>query len=96
MSIGPTVPPQTAQVAGHRRHRLIMKLLTGFPIAVGCCVAGAAPVGADPNPFSTLSCSCRQTAPVGSADPREEIDRGIQEGLSAWIPGLPPPAQPRP
>ena len=96
MSTGPTVPPQTAQVAGRRRHRLIMKLLAGFPIALGCYVAGAAPVGADPNPFSTLSCSCRQTAPVGSADPREEIDRGIREGLSAWIPGLPPPAQPRP
>ncbi len=75
----------------------IAKMLGGLATAAGL-VAGTAPAhadpdaaGADPNPFATLHCGCREVAPADSADPRDEIKRGIREGLSAWVPGLPPP-----
>jgi hypothetical protein len=80
---------------------LITKTLISAAIILGSCVVGAAPASADtdrasggPNPFSTLSCSCHETAPPGSPALREEIDRGLQEGHSAWLPGLPAPTQP--
>jgi len=76
-------------------------MLASAAIAVGLCVGGAAPAGADPNPidagpnpFGTLSCNCREAAPAGSPELTEEMDRGLQEGHSAWLPGLPAPAQP--
>jgi hypothetical protein len=50
-------------------------------------VGPRAPPGAEPNPFSALSCGCQQTTPAGGA--REEIDRGIGDGLRATRPGLP-------
>lgn len=82
-------------------HRVITKLLVSGAIALGSCVVAAAPAGADPNqigpdpnPFSALSCSCQGTAPAGGPDVQEEIGRGLREGLSAWLPGLPAPTQP--
>ena len=65
---------------------LITKTLISAAIVLGSCVVGAAPASADPasavpNPFSALSCNCRQTAPAGSAT--EEMQRGIHAGLSA-------------
>ncbi len=81
------------------------KTLIGFAVAFGCCTDAAAPAAADPglagepDPFGTLSCSCRETAPPGNVDPREEIARGIRKGHSAWVPGFPapsPPTQPPP
>ena len=85
-----------------RHHRAIAKILISAAIALGSWVAAAtpavaepSPAGAGPNPFGTLGCSCRQAPPVDSPAVREEIQRGIQEGLSAWLPGLPPPIQPR-
>jgi hypothetical protein len=67
---------------------LIAKMLVGATIVVGFCVAGAASASADPNPsdthpnpFGGLSCSCQETAPAGP-DLRQEIDRGIRDGLS--------------
>jgi hypothetical protein len=78
-----------------------MKTLIGIAISLGCCGGTAAPAaadpgpaGTDPNPFGTLSCSCRETAPPDSAALREEIARGIREGRSARLPGLPAPGQP--
>lgn len=69
---------------------LITKTLITTAIALGSCVGVAAPASADPSlanaspsPFSTLSCSCRETAPAGSLALEEEIDRGIQQGRSA-------------
>jgi hypothetical protein len=90
-----------------QHHQVITKILAGAAIALGLWVAGATPasadpnpnpVGADPNPYSGLSCSCRETAPAGSPELKEEIDRGIREGLTAEVPGLPAvqPNQPRP
>ena len=82
-------------------HLVITKLLVGAAIALGSCVVAAAPAGADsnpigpdPNPFSALSCGCRETAPAGSPAVRDEIDRGLREGHSALLPGLPAPTQP--
>jgi hypothetical protein len=88
-----------------QHHQMITKILAGAAIAFGLWVEGATPasadpnsVGTDPNPFNGLSCNCRETAPAGSPELREEIDRGIREGLSAELPGLPAvqPNQPRP
>lgn len=73
--------------------QVITKILVSGAITLGACVGGAAPASGDPNPFGGLSCSCRGTAPAGSPDLREEIDRGLREGHSAWLPGLPAPAQ---
>jgi hypothetical protein len=85
-------------IANHRR--LMTKALVSTAIAFAACVGVAAPanadansVGAAPNPFSTLSCNC-QHAPAGSPVPRENIDRGIRDGLSAPLPGLPASTQP--
>jgi hypothetical protein len=79
-------------IANHRQ--VITKILVGTAIALGAFVGTAAPASADtnstgahPNPFSTLSCSCRETTPAGSPGRQEEINRGIQSGVSAGSPG---------
>ena len=83
-------------------HQVMTKILIGAAVALGSCVGGAAPVSADPNPigsgpnlFGGLSCSCQETAPPGSPALREGTERGIREGRSASLPGLPPSTQPR-
>ncbi|ORA76061.1 hypothetical protein BST25_03570 [Mycobacterium heidelbergense] len=78
-----------------RRH-VMRKVLVSAAIAAGFCAGGAASASADPDdtepdPFGTLSCGCQEAAPAGSPGLRDEIDRGIREGHSAWLPGLPPP-----
>jgi hypothetical protein len=83
------------------QHRqLITKTLAGTAIVFGAWIAGAAPAnantnGTDPNPFGGLKCDCQQTAAPGSPALRGEIERGIQQGHSAWSPGLAPSTQPR-
>ena len=84
-----------------RHHKVITKVLAGAAIAVGLGVGGAAVASADPNPSNTspnpyggLGCSCQATAPAGSPDVKAQIDKGLQEGHNAWLPGLPPPAHP--
>jgi hypothetical protein len=81
---------------------LITKTLISAAIVLGSCVglapsasADPNPADAGPNPYSTLSCNCHETAPAGSPALREEIHRGNQQGLSASLPGLPLPTQPR-
>jgi hypothetical protein len=78
--------------------RFVAKGLIGVGIAVSVWVGTAAPAGADPNPdlteldpFATLGCSCSESAPPGSAALRQEIAHGMREGLTVWVPGLPPP-----
>jgi hypothetical protein len=89
-----------------QHHQVITKILVSAAIALGSCVGAAPPASADPNPIGTdpadpnpfggLSCnSCQETAPPGSPALREEIERGLREGHSARLPGLPPPTQPR-
>jgi hypothetical protein len=84
-----------------RHHRAITQILVGAAIALGAGLAAAAPAAADPNaittdpnPYGTLGCNCRGTAPAGSAQLSEEINRGLREGLTASVPGLPAPARP--
>lgn len=67
---------------------MITKLLFSAAIALGSCVVTAAPaladsdpIGPDPNPFSALSCGCRETAPAYSPDVTDQINRGIQDAL---------------
>jgi hypothetical protein len=78
------------------------KILVSAAIAIGCLVGGAAQAsadpstfGADPNPFSGFSSSRQETVPADSPAPSERINRGLREGHSAWLPGLPAPTQPR-
>jgi hypothetical protein len=89
-----------------QHHKVITKILISAAITLGLWAAGATPasadpnpntVGTDPNPFGGLSCNCRETAPAGGPERKEQIDRGIREGLSARSPGLPAdqPNQPR-
>ncbi len=75
----------------------LARMLSGLAIATGCCVAGSAAaqadpdaVGADPNPFGTLRCGCPETASGDGAERRDAIARGLREGLSTGVPGLPP------
>jgi len=79
----------------------ITKILVSGAIVLGIFVGGAAPASAapqapgnNPNPYSTLHSNHPETAPAGSPALMAEIDRGIQEGRSAWLPGLPVPTQP--
>jgi hypothetical protein len=80
-----------------QHYQVITKVLVSAAIAVVSYVGGAAPASANPNtidtnpnPFGTLSCSCRETAPAGSPALREETDRGIRAGLSGVLPEPPP------
>jgi hypothetical protein len=80
--------------------RMITKILFSAAIALGAGVAWAAPAGADPNatgtdpnPYGNLGCNCRETAPAGSPELSEKINRGIREGLKVSVPGLPLPAR---
>jgi len=84
------------------RQHVISKMLVSGAVALGTCFGAAAPAtaednpgGTDANPFGTLGCSCREAAPAGSPEARERIDRGLREGRSAWLPGLPAPTQTR-
>jgi hypothetical protein len=84
--------------AGHRPR--ITKILVSA-IALCLYVGGAAsanaepnPVNTGPNPYAGLRCDCREAAPADSPALRAEIDRGLREGRSAVLPGLPPPGQP--
>ena len=94
-------PEKSAKAAKRRTHKVITKTLVSAAIVLGSGVVAAAPasaepntVGTGPNPYSTLRCSCQETAPAGSSLLREEIQRGLQEGHTAVLPGLPAPAQP--
>jgi hypothetical protein len=80
----------------------ITKILVSAAIVVGFLVGGVAlasadpnAFGADPNPFSGFSSSRHETAPADSPALSEQINRGLREGHSAWLPGLPAPTQPR-
>ncbi len=63
---------------------LTTKTLIGAAIVLGSGVGLAAPASASTGPSST--------------DPnpalKAEIDRGLSQGHSAWLPGLPAPAHP--
>ncbi|TAM72812.1 MAG: hypothetical protein EPN51_02425 [Mycobacterium sp.] len=65
---------------------MIPKLLVGVAgvaIVLGASGWTAASASTDPNPFSHLSCGCAESDPPGSPALRDNINRGIQQGLSA-------------
>ena len=71
-----------------------MKILVSAAITLILWVGSAVPAiagpdsgGTDPNPLGGLACSCQEKYPARSPEQREEIDRGIRDGLSAWSPG---------
>jgi hypothetical protein len=84
-----------------RHQQIIMKILVSAAITlvlwVGCAVPAPADPDTgrtDPNPLGGLDCSCQEKYPSGTPEQREEIDRGIRDGLSAWSPrGYQRPAQ---
>ncbi len=76
-----------------QRERLIMRILAGGAVALGFCVGAPPPAGADPDPYGGLHGNPQEPAPAGSADPAQEIQRGLREGRSALVPGLPAPAR---
>lgn len=86
----------TAGSPKHRFQTAIMTMMVGAAIALGSAVVGAAPasaapntIGPNPSPYSTLSGGPRETAPAGSPALTAEIDRGLRDGLTARLPGLP-------
>lgn len=48
--------------------------------------ADAEPNPSDVDPFGGLSCNCSPTAPRGGPAMRQEINQGIQQGLSGQEP----------
>lgn len=70
---------------------MITKALVGAAIALGTAVGGlAAPAGADPSAFNVLSCSCPQTVPKGSVPVSDQMDKGIEAGLT-YLQGIQAP-----
>jgi len=68
---------------------MVTKLLAGAAIALSSYIGATAPVSADPSPFGTLGCSCRQTPPANGPALNSQIDRGLREGHSVRLPGVP-------
>jgi hypothetical protein len=61
---------------------VVSKILVSAALAVGVSVAIAAPAGADPSVFNDLSCRCPQTVSNGGPSVIDQIERGIQSGLT--------------
>ena len=75
-------------IANH--HRFIAKVLVSTAVVFGALIGASAPASADPNTaganphaFSALSCDCQETAPADSPLLKDDIDRGIRNGLSS-------------
>lgn len=66
------------------QHPTIINAVISGAIALAVWVGGAIPAGAEPNGASA------GPAP-DDAKQRDEVERGIRDGLSAWMPRLPPP-----
>ncbi len=77
--------------------RKFRPLVAAASLAYAVAVTGTAaaeeeePNTVAPQPFSTLRCSCQQTALPDGPAATEAIRRGLQQGGSAWLPGLPAP-----
>jgi hypothetical protein len=68
-----------------------MKVLFSPAVALSAAVGVATPASADPSSFGTLSCSCEGgvTASDGGPTVTDQLNEGIQSGLSdlRGIPG---------
>jgi hypothetical protein len=65
---------------------VVSRILIGVAVAAGTAVAIPAPAGADPSVFNDLSCSCPQTVSNGGTSLTEQLQRGIQAGLTGVDP----------
>jgi hypothetical protein len=81
-------------------NRVTAKMIVTAAIALAAGIALAAPaaadpsaIGIDPNPFGTLGCNCRATPPVRGPESTQEINRGLREGFTVSVPGLPAPSR---
>ena len=61
---------------------MITKVLVSAAIVASAGVGVAAPAGADPSVFNTLSCNCQQTVSQRGTLVNDQINRGIQQGLT--------------
>ncbi len=63
---------------------MITKVLFSAAVALGVAVGVATPVSADPSAFGVLSCSCggEVSAAVGGPTVVDQMNDGIQSGLS--------------
>jgi hypothetical protein len=61
---------------------VIAKVLLSAAIVVSTAVGAAAPAGADPSVFGTLSCNCPQKVSKSGASVTDQINRGIQQGMT--------------
>lgn len=66
-----------------RHHHAVANGLISGALALGVCVGGAVPAGAEPDEVSV--------GPTPDSPAQQDIERGIRDGLSARMPGLPPP-----
>ena len=62
--------------------KVLAGALVGASVAAAAAVGVAAPAGADPSAFGVLSCGCHETAPADSALFTNNVQQGIQQGLS--------------
>lgn len=72
------------------------RMVIGIAIALNFLIVGSATAGADPSAFSGLGCKCPGSALVGSTTSKQEIGRGIGDGLTRMVAGAPHSAQPLP
>jgi hypothetical protein len=63
---------------------VITKVLFGAAVALSVAAGVATPASADPSAFGTLSCSCGGgvSAAVGGPTVTDQMNEGIQSGLS--------------
>jgi hypothetical protein len=84
-----------------QHHKVITKILVSAAITASLGIGGSAVASADPNPSNTSPDpygglrSSQGPAPAGNPDVTAQIDQGLREGHTAWLPGLPAPVQHR-
>jgi hypothetical protein len=63
---------------------VITKVLLSGAIIFGAAVGAATPAAADPSVFGNLSCSCEQpaTGPHPAPADKDQVNQGIQNGLT--------------
>lgn len=61
---------------------MITKVFASAAIVLAAAMGVAAPASADPTLFGVLSCGCQDTAPADSAIFTDDVNQGVQQGLS--------------
>ena len=65
---------------------MIIKALATGAIAAIVGLGVAAPVLADPTTFNNIACSCQAPPPLFAPSVQDQINQGIQQGLSDLSP----------